>query len=180
MSEDLSRGVRSTASIAGHPIHPMLVPFPIAFLVATLATDLVFWGTGDEFWARASVWLVGAGVVMGGLAAIFGLTDFLTIERARRPVGWIHFLGNLLAVVLSLISLLLRVGNAAAAVLPGGLVLSFIVVGILLVTGWMGGELAYRFKIGVIEDDEQGVKTARIPIQNQVYAGDRPEKKPTA
>lgn len=180
MADDLSRGVRSTASIFGHPIHPMIVPFPIAFLVGTLATDLVFWGTGDAFWARASAWLVGAGVVMGGLAAVFGLTDFLTIERARGSVGWVHFLGNLLAVVLSLVSLLLRVGNPAAAVLPGGLVLSFIVVGILLVTGWMGGELAYRLKIGVIEDYEHGMMRARKPVPDQAYAGDRPEKKPNA
>src|SRR6185437_1463003 len=154
MADDLSRGVRSTASINGHPIHPMLVPFPIAFLVGTLATDLVFWGTGDRFWSVASMWLVGAGLVMGALAALFGLTDFLTIERARAgSTGWIHFLGHLVAVILALVSLLLRIGDPAAAVLPGGLVLSFVIVGILLITGWMGGELAYRYKIGVIEED---------------------------
>ena len=92
MSEDLSRGVRSTASIAGHPIHLMLVPFPIAFLVATLATDLVFWGTGDVFWARVSVWLVGAGVVMGGLAAIFGLTGHAQGRRADLPADLHRYL----------------------------------------------------------------------------------------
>ena len=133
MADDMSKGVRSTASIKGHPIHPMLVPFPIAFLVATLATDLVFSGTADAFWARASVWLVGAGVVMGALAAVFGLLDFLTIERARGPTGWTHFLGNLLAVVLALVSLLIRIGNPSAAVLPWGLVISFVVVAILLI-----------------------------------------------
>lgn len=178
MADDMSKGVRSTASIRGHPIHPMLVPFPIAFLVGTLATDLVFWGVGDPFWARASVWLVGAGVVMGGLAAVFGLIDFLTIERARRPAGWTHFLGNLLAVILSLVSLLLRVGDPASAVLPGGLVLSFIVVGVLLVTGWMGGELAYRYKIGVIEDQHQYQPSGRMTPAERAYAGSRPSKEP--
>lgn len=153
MADDLTRGIRSTAAIGGHPIHPMLVPFPIAFLVGTLVTDLAFWGTSDPFWARASAWLVGAGVVMGLLAAVFGFIDFVTIERARRgSTGWVHALGNLLAVGLSFVSLLLRIGDAKAGILPGGLVLSAIVVAILLVTGWMGGELAYRFKIGVIED----------------------------
>jgi len=81
LADDVSKGVRSTLTIAGHPIHPMLVPFPIGFLVGTLASDLAYWGTGDPFWARGSMWLVGAGVVTGGLAAIFGLVDFLTIER---------------------------------------------------------------------------------------------------
>jgi len=177
MVDDLNRGVRSTASIDGHPIHPMLVPFPIAFLVGTLATDLAFWGTGDQFWARASMWLVGAGLVMGALAAVFGLIDFLTIARARAgSTGWVHFLGNLAAVILALVSLLLRIGDPAAAVLPGGLVLSFIIVGILLVTGWMGGELAYRHKIGVIEEAEgRPATTAAI---DHAYAASRPERKP--
>src|SRR6185437_12803441 len=165
MSDDLSRGVRSTAAIRGHPIHPMLVPFPIAFLVGALATDLVFWGTGDAFWSRAS-W--------GLLAAAFGLTDFLTIPRARQgSTGWVHFLGNLLAVVLALVNVLLRLGDAAAAIVPGGLILSFVTVGILLVTGWMGGELAYRFKVGVIE--EEGPGTQRQRAIDYAYAGERPD-----
>ena len=176
MAEDFSRGVRSTASIMGHPIHPMLVPFPIAFLVGALATDLTFWGTSDPFWARASMWLVGAGLVMGALAAIAGLTDFLTTPRARAlTAAWVHFLGNALALILSLVSLLLRIGDPAAAVLPGGLVLSVIVVGILLVTGWLGGELAYRHKIGVLEESAAPASAAGI---DYAYAGDRPKMHP--
>ncbi len=64
------RGVRSTAAIFGHPIHPMLVVFPIGFFVGALATDLAFWGTSDSFWARASEWLLGVGIVMGALASM--------------------------------------------------------------------------------------------------------------
>jgi len=177
MADDLSKGVRSTASIGGHPIHPMLVPFPIAFLVGALATDLVYWGTGNTFWAGFSVWFVGAGLVMGAVAAVFGLTDFLTIQRARAgSTGWVHFLGNSLALVLALVSLLLRIGDPVAAVLPGGLVLSFIIVAILLVTGWMGGELAYRYKIGVIEKDV--VEPLVGAGTDRAYAADRPKHMP--
>src|SRR3546814_6826582 len=61
----------STAAIRGHPIHPMLIPFPLAFLVGVLLTDLAYWATSDPFWARASLWLVGAGVVSGLVAAVF-------------------------------------------------------------------------------------------------------------
>ena len=175
MADDVTTGVRSTASIAGHPIHPMLVPFPIAFLVGVLASDLMFAGTGDLFWARASIWLVGAGVVMGGLAAIFGFIDFVTIARVRTATGWTHFLGNLLVVVLSLISLLLRRGDHAGAIMPRGLSLSFIVVGVLLVTGWLGGELTYGYKVGV---KENGVPPSAAPATDYAYAGDRPRKKP--
>ena len=89
------RGVRSTAAIFGHPIHPMLVVFPIGFLVGALATDLAFWGTSDPFWARASEWLLGAGIVMGALAAVAGLIEFVTISRVRSlAAGWVHFLGT--------------------------------------------------------------------------------------
>jgi uncharacterized membrane protein len=74
MATELDR-TESRASIAGHPIHPMLVPFPIAFLVGAFACDIVFASTSDAFWARAALWLAGAGLVMGALAAVFGLVD---------------------------------------------------------------------------------------------------------
>jgi uncharacterized membrane protein len=164
MKTELYReGVTSTAAVAGHPIHPVLVPFPIAFLVGTLLTDLAYAAGGnDVFWARASLWLVGAGVVGGLLAALFGLVDFFTIRRARaHRWGWVHFGGNAVVLVLSAINLLLRLGNPADAVLPLGLTLSLIVAVILLVTGWAGGELAYRYKIGVTGDGQ--TEDERLP-----------------
>ena len=86
---------RSTAQIAGHPIHPMLIPFPIALLVATLASDLAFWSTGNASWAVAAIWLLGAALVMAALAAVAGLTDFLG-ERRIRDIrdAWLHMFGN--------------------------------------------------------------------------------------
>lgn len=156
MADHEQEGVASTASIAGHPIHPMLIPFPIAFLVGALVTDLVYWWNNTPFWAEASFWLVAAGLVTGAVAALFGLVDFLTIERARaHTAGWIHFLGNATALVLALISLGLRWGDPVAGVLPWGLTLSVIISVILSVTGWYGGELSYRHKIGVIGHDRQ-------------------------
>jgi uncharacterized membrane protein len=163
MGDEPSRGVPSTASLFHHPIHPMLVPFPIAFLIGALASDLAFWAAGDPFWARASLWLIGAGLVMGALAAVAGLIDFLTIRRARQGLaGWVHFLGNASVLILALINFVLRIGDPAAAVLPKGLVLSLIIAGLLGVTGWMGGELAYRRKIGVIEGDLAGTRAASL------------------
>jgi uncharacterized membrane protein len=150
-------GFRSTAAIGGHPIHPLLVPFPIAFLVGALLTDIVFWRTADLFWSRSSEWLIGAGLVMGALAAVAGLTDFLTISRVRSlAAGWVHFLGNAAALVLALWNLLRRTsGEPGAAVVPNGIILSAVVVAIFLVTGWLGGELVFRHRIGVVGDSER-------------------------
>ena len=148
---EYTTGVPSTAAIGGHPLHPMLVPLPIGFLVGVLLSDLAYWRTADAFWARASLWLVAAGVVTGLLAAIFGFIDFATIGRARAHAsGWVHFIGNLTAVALSAISWFLRARDAAGAVMPTGLALSLVVAAILLVTGWLGGELTYRYLIGAL------------------------------
>ena len=78
---------KSTVQIAGHPLHPMLVPFPIAFLVGTLVSDIVYRATADEFWATASYWLLVAALVMAALAALAGLTDFLSEPRIRAISG---------------------------------------------------------------------------------------------
>ncbi len=147
------RGVTSTAAIAKHPIHPMLVPMPIGLLTAAAASDLGYWLTGDRFWARASRWLIGGGIATGGTAALFGLTDFLTMRRPReRPEGWIHGSGNLIALAIWAVSLRLRLTDEERAVVPWGIGLSALTAMILAVTGWLGGELSYRHKIGVIEE----------------------------
>lgn len=144
-------GVPSTVAIAGHPLHPLIVTFPIAFLTATFGTDVVYWFTGDGFWARASFWLIIAGLVTGLLAAATGMSDFLKIDRVRQhSAGWAHMVGNVAALGLSLINLLLRWNNQAGAILPTGLIISLLVAGLLGVTGWYGAELVYRHKVAVI------------------------------
>ena len=148
------QGTSSTAAIGGHPTHPLLVLFPIAFLVGALATDLAFWGTGDHFWARASAWLLAVGVIMGALAAGFGLIEFITISRVRSLVsGWVHFLGSAAATLIALWNLLYRTGNdPSVAVIPFGIILSAVVVVLFLVTGWLGGELVFRHRIVIMNN----------------------------
>src|SRR5215510_12187293 len=93
----------STANIFGHPIHPMLIPFPIAFVVATLACDVALWQTGNPAWVTAAIWLPGAGLVMAALAALARVTDFLGDARIRTiPAAWQHAVGNVIAVLISL------------------------------------------------------------------------------
>jgi len=151
---DRAWAVPSTAAIAGHPIHPMLIALPITFLVGALGADIGFWWTEDPFWARAALWLTGAGVVSGLLAAVPGIIDFTTIERVRdHRIAWVHGGGNVVAVVLAAISWWLRFGDPVEAVLPWGLTLSVLITVILSVTGWLGGELCYRHRIGVMRDN---------------------------
>jgi uncharacterized membrane protein len=144
---------KSTASIAGHPIHPMLVPFPIAFLVGTLAADLAYRSTLDPFWARGAFWLLAAALVMGALAALAGLTDFLGDRLIReKSAAWYHLVGNVTAVVLSLINFWLRYQDGDTGAYPTGLWLSLIVVLLLLFNGWKGWELVYRGHVGVSDE----------------------------
>ena len=80
----------SSVQVAMHPIHPMLVPFPIVCFVGTLLTDLAYWKTAEMMWANFSAWLLVAGLVMGSLAAIAGLVDFLGNRLIRARAGMPH------------------------------------------------------------------------------------------
>jgi uncharacterized membrane protein len=143
---------RSTASIAGHPIHPMLIPFPIAFLVTAFATDLMFWWTQEAAWATTSMWLLGAGIVMALLAAAFGFTDFLGESRIRNLTdAWLHMAGNLVAVLIALLNWYIRYRSGGAGVFPWGIWLSLATVLVLLFNGWKGWNLVYRYHVAVAE-----------------------------
>jgi uncharacterized membrane protein len=146
-----SSGVRSTAAIAGHPLHPVFIVFPIAFLIGLLATDIVYTASRIPLWAEFSKWLALSGVVMGGVAAVLGLIDFVTINRVRQEsAGWIHFTGNVAAMIIAVINTVIHWSNPLGSIIPGGIVLSAVTVFILAITGWYGGELAYRYGIGVL------------------------------
>jgi uncharacterized membrane protein len=145
---------RSTARIARHPIHPMLVPFPIVCFVGTLLTDLAYWRTADMMWANFSAWLLTVGVIMGWLAALAGLIDFLgdRLIRELAPAR-LHALGNVVALALATLNMLVHTRDAWTSVVPWGLVLSAAVVLILLFTGWMGWSMVYRHGVGVAAND---------------------------
>ena len=144
----------STAAIAGHPMHPMVVPIPIGLLTAAVVSDLAYAVTGDGFWARASRWLLGGGILGGLVAAGIGLVDFTTIRSARSATGVGHASGNAAILALSAVSLAIRQGSPRR-VPPLAMALSALAGAMLAVTGWLGGELSYREGIGVIPDDER-------------------------
>ncbi len=141
----------ATAKVAGHPIHPMLIYFPIAFLVGAFLADIAFAIDGDPGFAKGAVWLLGLGVVTALIAALAGFADFLGDSRIRRlSDAWQHMIGNLVAVALAIASLIMRLeAGAEAAVVPVGLLMSTAVVVILVFTGWKGGELVFRHRVAV-------------------------------
>jgi uncharacterized membrane protein len=141
----------STARIATHPIHPMLVPFPIVCFIGTFVADIVFRSNGEAGWATASHWLLGIGLATAALAAIAGLVDFLGSDRVRRLGDAVkHMLANVTAVVLEAVNLVLRLGNDDF-IRSTGIYMSGLVVLILLYSGWKGGELVYRHGVGVLD-----------------------------
>jgi uncharacterized membrane protein len=153
MATQMHQHPHSTAQVAGHPIHPMLIPFPIAFFVGTLATDIVYSVTYDAFWSRMAFFLLCAGVAMAALAALAGLTDFLGDRLVRRlSAAWHHMIGNVTAVVLEVVSLFVRGGPNSTAGYPLALYLSIAVTLILLYTGWRGWEMVYRDHVAISDE----------------------------
>jgi len=142
---------QSTAKVGGHPIHPMLVPFPIVCFVLAFIVDIIFLNNQNPGWATASRWLLGVGLVMGALAAVAGLTDFMGSERIRSMSDALqHMLANVTAVVLEIVNFIIRY-DSDSAIGSIGVYLSGATVLILLFSGWKGGELVFRHGIGVID-----------------------------
>jgi uncharacterized membrane protein len=147
----------SLAAIDGHPLHPVVVPLPIGALAGAFAADCAYLATGDRFWAQVAKVATGAGIATGLLAGVLGAVDFAGRGRIREhPEAWLHAGGNGAALALSAASFVLRRRDASTAVVPAGLALSAMTGAILLFTGWLGGELAYRHRIGVVPEKVAG------------------------
>ena len=137
----------STVQIAGHPLHPMLVQFPIVCFILTFIFD-IFYARGDTGVAPYSNWVLGIGLVMAALAAVAGLTDFLGDKRIQGADAVKHMLANVTAVVLEAVNFILRLKNPDF-IASTGVWFSAVVVLILIYSGWMGGKLVYQHGIGV-------------------------------
>ena len=118
----MSAALHSTASIRRHPIHPMLVPFPIACLVGMLLTDMAYWATANVMWVKFSTWLVSAGVILAVLTAIAGVIDIFSdrIVRTRASL-WPYVIGNLVILILAILNMLIHTRDAWTSVVPADL-----------------------------------------------------------
>ena len=149
MKSEHEHGIQSSVNIGGHPIHPMLVTLPVAAFIGLLLTDIMWLRTGDAFWARASWWLLVAGLATGLLAGLTGAVDYLTIEKVRKLTsGKLHAMGNIIALALAAANVATR-SNDVQNIAGNGLILSVSTAALLGVTAWLGGELSFRHRIGV-------------------------------
>jgi uncharacterized membrane protein len=143
--------MESRVKLLGHPIHPMLVTFPLALFSTALLFDLVYQLTANDELTTFSFWAIAAGVVGGLAAAVFGLIDWLGIPsdtRAKR-IGLVHGVGNVVITTMFAVAWLIRMGDPAyePGVVP--IVLELAGAGLALFTAWLGGELVYRLRVAV-------------------------------
>lgn len=134
----------------GHPVHPMLIVFPLGLLPAAVACDIIYWATHNPNWGHIAYWLIAAGVISGVLAAIFGFADWWALDsgtRAKR-LGVYHLVVNDIMLILFALSWWLRRGAPDVPTpITSGLAIVALVFG--LIGGWLGGELVYRLSVGV-------------------------------
>jgi uncharacterized membrane protein len=153
--------IPSAAAIAGHPLHPTVVPIPIGAFVGALAADVAFAASRDPFFARAGRLLTATAVASGAVAGALGAVDFAARPRIRsHAAAWVHGGGNAIALGVGAASLALRArgagkGAEGRTAAPAHLALSLVAGVLLLVTGWLGGELSYRHRVGVMDRDAE-------------------------
>lgn len=140
----------SRMSLGKHPIHPMLIHFPVAALIALIGTDLAYLATGDYFWARAGVWLSGVGAAGGWFSGLVGLIDLTTVARIRRLItAWCHAILAVMLLSLASLNWLLRFGGPDNHIWPWGLYVSGLTGLLIAVTSYLGGQLVYERAVGV-------------------------------
>jgi uncharacterized membrane protein len=144
----------SKASIGGHPVHPMIVPFPIALWTTSFLTDLLFYFTRGSVLPLISKFLLAAGCLGAIAAAIPGIIDWLSIshKEVKKIADW-HGRLNIIALLVFAAGLYLRMNSGGAALVNHGLKVPFLLslVGVILISisGWLGGALSFEHGVGV-------------------------------
>ena len=143
--------MESRVKLFGHPVHPMLIVYPLGLLSMAVIFDILYLIFGNRLLPTASYYMIAAGVLGGLLAAIFGFIDWLALPNNTRAknIGLWHGLGNVLIVTLFAVSWFLRGSNVDFVPDGFAMILSFAGVALALVTAWIGGELVYRLGVGV-------------------------------
>lgn len=150
MLELLELDTGSAVALVGHPIHVMMVHFPIAFVIATLGIDVVFWWSGDAFWVRAGLWSAGVTFWTGVAASIAGTGELLLVRGIRmREASWSHAIAAMTLVAITGANWGLRL-DYPEHVLPHGLALSALAAAMAGFAGWHGGKLVFDHGIGIL------------------------------
>ena len=142
--------MKSKASIKGHPLHPILIAFPIAFFTGTLLFDILFLYTNDEHLFMTAMYMQIAGIAGAVLAAVPGIIDFLSVvppKSSAKKRAAKHGLLNTIVLVIHAVVLYYRHDEFSITLLIGAEVVAMV---LLLIAGWMGGTLVYKNQIAVV------------------------------
>ena len=127
--------------IGRRPFYRSLAAFAASCFVGTLVTDIVYWHTADVMWTDFSAWLLTAGVIVGYLTIVVAVIETFAVRSPLRPrPTWPYAIGNVVALILATLNMLVHTRDAWTSVVPWGLVLSAATVLVLIVTGWMAPE----------------------------------------
>jgi uncharacterized membrane protein len=140
--------MKTPASIARHPIHPMLVPIPIGLWIFSFVCDLLFvLGSGASLWFTLSYWTMIGGIIGAIIAAIPGMIDMLSLKGGVKKIALAHMALNLTAVLVYAINVGMRINGAEVIGLP----LAFSIAGVVLIgiSGWLGGHMVYVHRVAV-------------------------------
>ena len=148
--ELLRLDVGSVVAVVGHPIHVMMVHFPVAFVIATLGIDVFYWWSGDPFWVRVGLWSAGFAFWSGLAASLAGTAELLLVPGIRAlEAGWSHAIAAMTLLAITAASWCERLINPDL-VLPHGLVLSVLASVMTGFAGWHGGKLVFDHGVGVL------------------------------
>jgi uncharacterized membrane protein len=148
--ELLRLDVGSAIALVGHPIHVIMVHFPIAFAIATLGVDVFYWFSGDAFWARVGIWSTGMAFWSGVAASIVGTGELLLVRGIRLlEASWSHAVAAMTLVAIVGANWGLRLIDPAS-ILPHGLALSALATVMVGFAGWHGGKLVFDHGVGVL------------------------------
>lgn len=157
----LRRAKRPRTPLAGpygHPFHAMLVTVPIGAWTGAIVFDLVsFLAEDAEPFVRGAMWLVGIGVLGALFAAVFGLLDLSVLTRGTkaRRIALTHMTLNITAVALFAVSFLLRLNAPADEPAVAGFVVALLGYAAVGASGFLGGELTYRYGVRVADEETQ-------------------------
>ena len=146
--------MRTPASIAGHPIHPMVVPIAIGGFILSFVFDIVCLASGNmDPWAMVAYYTMIGGIVGALIAAVFGFTDYASLTDVRiKHTASMHMALNLTIVILYIVNAWVRHGNPAS--LKGPMLLSLLCIILLGISGWLGGKMVYECGVAVNPDGE--------------------------
>ena len=148
--ELLRLDVGSAVALVGHPIHVMMVHFPIAFVIATLGVDVFYWWSGDAFWVRVGLWSAGFAFWTGVAASIVGTAEILLVPGIRvLEASWSHAVAAMTLVAIAGANWGLRLIDPGE-VLTHGLALSGLASVMTGFAGWHGGKLVFDHGVGIL------------------------------